>query len=98
MSTVAAGISVLPCMPPMFLPHITIKKKQSPKKRRQLKAQACVSSAEINEFVPLSMQHFLPATGMVDLQTDAFEKDIVTWHIDRIVLCRAQVVEREIER
>ena len=89
MTIVAGGISVLLCMPPMFLPYITIEKRYSTKESRQLKAQACVSSAEINEFVSLSMQQFLPATGIVDLHTDAFEKDIVTWHIDRIVLCRA---------
>ena len=77
------------CMPAVFLPYITIKKRYSSKESRQLKAQAYVSSAEINEFVPLSMQPFLLATGIVDLQTDAFEKDIVTWHIDRIVSCRA---------
>ena len=89
MTIVAGGISVLLCMPPMFLPYITIKKRYSSKESRQLKAQAYVSSAEINEFVSLSMQPFLPATGIGDLQTDAFEKDIVTWHIDRIVSCRA---------
>ena len=89
MTTVAGGISVLLCMPAVFLPYITIKKRYSGKESRQLKAQAYVSSAEINEFVSLSMQPFLPATGIVDLQTDAFEKDIVTWHIDRIVSCRA---------